>query len=478
MGELEEHVRPGHFPGHCVVNKSLSIQSPPFQRSQWRASEKKKPNRPFTSPFSPLKQTRRRITGTAKPQPTGPPTPPIPVRTPSFLPTRFSPFTTTTPPRLRATWLGHACYLLEFPSGIRVLFDPVFSDRCSPFSWLGPKRYTPAPCRLADIPILDAVVISHDHYDHLDHASVMQVVERHPGVRFFVPLGNRKRLEGWGVEGGSVVEMDWWEERELRLTLRVAEAGDDGGAAAAEAAGREDGVEQVEESGQPSRSAPDASSPPLPRTITARIGCLPCQHTSARTPFDKARSLWASWSVSSDGISVYFAGDTGYRTVPDFPSPCPSSPSPSLSPPSPHPPSHPPHPSSDQPNPTHPNPKHPDPNHDYSNPQHPHCPAFRQIGDLRGPFDLGLIPIGAYEPRSLFSAMHADPWDSVRIFGDTRCRRALGMHWGTWVLTEEDAWAPVRGLGEAVREAGLGGKQDGEGEEVFGVCDVGESREF
>lgn len=100
----------------------------------------------------------RKLKGQMKMPDTTPPT--VPVRKPSFLPTRDTPL-------LRATWLGHACCLVEFPSGLRVLFDPVFSERCSPFQWLGPKRYTEVPCQIEDIPIIDAVVISHSHYDHM-----------------------------------------------------------------------------------------------------------------------------------------------------------------------------------------------------------------------------------------------------------------------------------------------------------------------
>lgn len=102
----------------------------------------------------------------------------------------------------------------------------------------------------------------------------------------------------------------------------------------------------------------------------------------------------------------------------------------------------------------------------------PHCPAFSQIGVHRGPFDLGLIPIGAYEPRFVMSPMHANPKDSVNIFKDTKCRNALGMHWGTWVLTEEDVLEPPRKLKEALKESGI--------EEVgrFDVVDIGVSREY
>ena len=102
----------------------------------------------------------------------------------------------------------------------------------------------------------------------------------------------------------------------------------------------------------------------------------------------------------------------------------------------------------------------------------PHCPAFKQIGDLRGPFDLGLIPIGAYDPRYIMSPMHANPFDSVNIFVDTKCKRAMGIHWGTWVLTFEDVLEPPVLLKKAMKGKGL--PETG----VFDVCDIGESREF
>lgn len=102
----------------------------------------------------------------------------------------------------------------------------------------------------------------------------------------------------------------------------------------------------------------------------------------------------------------------------------------------------------------------------------PICPAFKDIGRLRGPFDLGLIPIGAYMPRWIMSPMHANPRDSVEIFRDTNCKRAMGIHWGTWVLTEEDVLEPPQKLKEALSHHGIA--ETG----VFDVCDIGESREF
>ncbi|KAK3352406.1 beta-lactamase superfamily domain-containing protein [Lasiosphaeria hispida] len=306
------------------------------------------------------------------------------------------------PTSLRATWLGHACYFVEFPSGLRVLFDPVFEDRCSPLTWFGPKRFTPPPCAPADIPAIDAVVISHSHYDHLSHTSVSEIASRHPGAQFFVPLG----LKSWFRESGieRVTEMDWWEDAELLLKR---------GKAAAE---------------DPNVEKRTSDS------VAAKVSCLPCQHSSGRTHNDRDHTLWASWAVSSGGKSVWFGGDTGYRAVPRV-----------------------------------------EEGADDYGPEYealPRCPQFAQIGKLRGPFDLGLIPIGAYKPRWIMSGMHADPRDAVEIFKDTRCKKAMGIHWGTWILTSEDVEEPPKKLMEALKKAGIPEKG------VFDVCAAGESREF
>ncbi|KAL8636558.1 MAG: hypothetical protein Q9228_006056 [Teloschistes exilis] len=341
---------------------------------------------------------KRKITGTGNSPDTTPPT--VPVRKPQFLTSRET-------PTLRATWLGHACYFIEFPGGLRVLFDPVFEARCSPFTWLGPKRYTEVPCEIEDIPIVDAVVISHSHYDHLSHPSIKRIQARHPNAHFFVPLRLKHFFTSSGIN--NVTELDWWDERDLQLTES-----------------NRDSKPRVSVETDSSIKASEGS-------ITARISCLPCQHTSARTAFDKGQTLWASWSVSSGGRKVWFGGDTGYRAVPQLPTGV----------------------------------------DDYGPDQdHPHCPAFAQIGRTRGPFDLGLIPIGAYDPRWIMSSMHANPFDSVNIFKDTRCKRAMGIHWGTWVLTEEDVLEPPLLLKKALSKSGFA--EEG----VFDVCDIGESREF
>jgi L-ascorbate metabolism protein UlaG (beta-lactamase superfamily) len=324
----------------------------------------------------------------------------MPVVKPEFLSTR------TESTALRATWLGHACYFVEFPGGLRVLFDPVFEDRCAPTQWFGPKRYTPPPCSLSELPPVDAVVISHSHYDHLSHSSVQELAKQNPKAQFFVGLGLEKWFRSAGIN--NVTELDWWQDADLVLRKEGGDAGKTGGA--------------------------EKDDKAAPETISARITCLPCQHSSGRTGRDHDHTLWASWAVKSGGKSVWFGGDTGYRRVPKVPVGI----------------------------------------DDYGAEYDslPRCPQFRQIGELRGPFDLGLIPIGAYHPRWLFSWMHANPYDAVEIFKETRCKRAMGIHWGTWVLTSEEVEEPPRLLREALKTSGIA--ETG----VFDVCAVGETREF
>ncbi|KAB8342786.1 hypothetical protein FH972_022384 [Carpinus fangiana] len=124
-------------------------------------------------------------------------------------------------PKLKATWLGHASWLIEMPSpgsedeaqsrpGLTILLDPVFSERTSPFKWLGPKRYTPLPCAIADLPPVDVVIISHNHYDHLDYDTIMAVRAKSTHTHFVCPLGNKAWFIGSGIPADRVSELDWW----------------------------------------------------------------------------------------------------------------------------------------------------------------------------------------------------------------------------------------------------------------------------
>ncbi|MER5639431.1 MBL fold metallo-hydrolase [Kitasatospora sp. NPDC002227] len=173
---------------------------------------------------------------------------------------RPSPLDLAQPPAsgLRLTWLGHATVLAEL-DGRRVLFDPVWSERCSPFGWTGPKRLHPVPLGLAELGPVDVVVISHDHYDHLDMPTIRALDA--PGTVFAVPLGVGAHLEHWGVAPARIVELDWWESEQV--------AG---------------------------------------LTLTA----TPARHYCSRGPRTSPHLLWASWVVAGPEHRVYHSGDTGY----------------------------------------------------------------------------------------------------------------------------------------------------------------------
>lgn len=160
---------------------------------------------------------------------------------------------------LRATWLGHSTVLLEM-DGIRVLTDPVWGDRASPVTFAGPKRFQPVPVSIANLPPLDAVVISHDHYDHLDYSTIVELAKR--GVPFFTSLGVGAHLEAWGVPPDRVTELDWWESAELPR----------GGV-----------------------------------SVTA----APSQHFSGRALGGRNSTLWSSLVLRGERSSVFFSGDTG-----------------------------------------------------------------------------------------------------------------------------------------------------------------------
>ncbi|SCZ91023.1 BZ3500_MvSof-1268-A1-R1_Chr1-3g02486 [Microbotryum saponariae] len=187
--------------------------------------------------------------------------------------------------KIKATWLGHACYVVEFPStvqgahrGPRVLFDPIFSHRCSPSQYLGPARVTKSPIELSQLPEIDAVIISHNHYDHLDLDTLRHIYSSQtPGsVHFFAPLGNKDWFKSnIGTKEEEVTELDWWGEREL--------------------------IVQIGENGQKEK---------------LRVVCTPCQHFTGRSPFDRNATLWASWAVIAQKGRVWFGGDTGYKAVP------------------------------------------------------------------------------------------------------------------------------------------------------------------
>ena len=237
----------------------------------------------------------------------------------------------------RISWLGHAAALIQLP-GLNLLTDPVWSDRCSPVGFMGPHRFVPPPAALAELPPLHAVLISHDHYDHLDRDTVHAIHARwKDDVTWFVPLGHRSWFAAQGIT--RVVELDWWEEA------------------------------------------------PLPGGEFVAT-CVPARHWTRRRPLGTNTRLWCGWVVRPVGGNaprIYFAGDSGA------------------------------------------------------------CPAFREIGERLGPFDVSILPVGAYEPRWFMGAAHMNPEEAVQAYRDAGGRGAfVGIHWGTWRLTFEDPLEPPR----------------------------------
>ena len=163
---------------------------------------------------------------------------------------------------LRATWLGHSTVLIEI-DGRRVLTDPVWGSRASPSRLIGPKRFQPVPVALRSLPPIDLVVVSHDHYDHLDYPTILELVKL--DVPFVTSLGVGAHLEAWGVRPERIAELDWWES----YTLPNAEL-----------------------------------------SVTA----APSQHFSGRGLHDRNATLWSSMIIRSPRHAVFFSGDTGLTT--------------------------------------------------------------------------------------------------------------------------------------------------------------------
>lgn len=237
---------------------------------------------------------------------------------------------------LRVTYVGHSTVLLQI-GGINVLTDPIWSERASPFSWAGPKRLVDPGFPLESLPPLDAVLLSHDHYDHLDEPTVRRLAVAHPEARWVAPLGVGARLLPWGVR--QVVELDWWE------STRVAQA---------------------------------------------EVTCTPAQHFSGRFVNDRDLTLWCGFAIRTDRWSVLYGGDTG------------------------------------------------------------HHPLFADIGRRCGPFDLVLMPIGAYEPRWFMRPVHMDAEEAVTAVAELamgsggQVPALLPVHWGTFRLTDEPMDEPPR----------------------------------
>ena len=263
------------------------------------------------------------------------------------------------------TWIGHASTMVQL-GGLTLLTDPIFSERASPLSFAGPRRHAAPGLVPGALPHVDVVVISHNHYDHLDAASI-DVLAAQPGgsPRFVVPFG----VAAWFAARGlrDVVELDWWQSTTLGDT---------------------------------------------------EIFLVPAQHWSGRGLGDRMKTLWGGYAVFAPGFQLFFAGDTAYsRDFTDI-----------------------------------------------------HARFASRHGDGRG-FDVALIPVGAYEPRWFMRSQHVDPHEAVKIHVDVAAEASIGIHWGTFQLTDEALDEPPRALAAACRAAGLS-------DAAFTVMAIGETRRF
>jgi N-acyl-phosphatidylethanolamine-hydrolysing phospholipase D len=263
------------------------------------------------------------------------------------------------------TWIGHASMLAQM-GGLNWLIDPVFSERASPVNFVGPRRAQPPGLALDQLPRIDVVLVSHNHYDHLDETSVKTLARQAGGPPLFlVPLG----VKAWFADPAisRVIELDWWDAHRIE-----APAG------------------------------------------TVEVVFTPAQHWSGRTLADRLATLWGGFAVFAPDLHLLYTGDTGYS--PDFK-------------------------------------------------EIRQRFAARQVS---GGFDVALIPIGAYEPRWFMATQHVNPAEAVQIHQDLGTRRSIGVHWGTFSLSDESLDEPPRALEQARRAAGLAAEE-------FGVMAIGQT---
>lgn len=267
-------------------------------------------------------------------RPIGSPEAPLPLVTPD-------PDLLAAPPMsgLRLTWFGHSSALLDI-DGTRVLTDPVWGARASPFEFAGPQRWYAPLIDLKALPKLDAVVISHDHYDHLDMDSIDQL----KGIvkTFIVPLGVGQHLAYWGVPEEHIVELDWWQSHKVGSL-----------------------------------------------TITA----TPARHASGRQLLDQNDTLWASYALVGPEHRVYFSGDTGMT------------------------------------------------------------PAFKEIGERFGPFDVSMIEVGAY--GAAWPDWHLGPEQAVRAHQLVRAKLMMPIHWGLLDMAYHNWTAPIERTATAAKKVGV-----------------------
>ena len=240
-----------------------------------------------------------------------------------------------------AVWVGHATYLIN-NGDLTILTDPIFSERASPVGWAGPERLIPPAMPIDSLPRIDVILISHNHYDHLDLPSLKALQLANPNVSILVPQGDKALLDSQGLT--NVTEFRWWQNIRVKQT---------------------------------------------------ELTFTPVQHWSGRGITGRNSSWWGGWFIKSPDLSLYHAGDTGYSR------------------------------------------------------------DFITTRERLGVPDFAFIPIGAYSPRWFMKNQHVDPEEAVQVAFDLQVAHSFGMHWGTFILTDEPIKEPRSVLAKLLVEKDL-----------------------
>ena len=240
-----------------------------------------------------------------------------------------------------ALWIGHSTFLIN-NGDLTILTDPIFSERASPLNFAGPKRLIKPVIKIKDLPEVDVITISHNHYDHLDINSLRKIQKKFPNVKILVPKGDLKLLRNYNLNNGF--EFLWWEEITFDNTKFI---------------------------------------------------FTPAQHWSARGLRDRNKSLWGSWFIKNEDKNIFHAGDTGYSE------------------------------------------------------------DFIEIRNRLGAVDFAMIPIGAYDPQWFMSYSHVNPEEALNIAKDLDAKKSIGMHWGTFILTDEPVLEPRERLNKITNQTNI-----------------------
>ena len=240
-----------------------------------------------------------------------------------------------------ALWIGHSTFLIN-NGDLTILTDPIFSERASPLNFAGPKRLIKPVIKIKDLPEVDVITISHNHYDHLDINSLRKIQKKFPNVKILVPKGDLKLLKNYNLNNGF--EFLWWEEIIFDNTKFI---------------------------------------------------FTPAQHWSARGLRDRNKSLWGSWFIKTEEKNIFHAGDTGYSD------------------------------------------------------------DFIEIRNRLGAVDFAMIPIGAYDPQWFMSYSHVNPEEALNIAKDLDAKKSIGMHWGTFILTDEPVLEPRERLNKITNQTNI-----------------------